>query len=502
MPDHNIERFIGKTISGEDFIGLFPNLYSKLIKLTNHTENHKGFQFKTGLNTDMENFISNEEYNEKYDKMYDGKYDRKYKRDCNGEGIYFTDIDNMSMWLKFTSSFNCPFSGEPIYYQITEMEFCRTVELPLDCRVCIGETKFKADKIILGERISISQMPIWSDTKYCYVNLRDIIRRNLQADFILERIRKPYRVAEFAAVNHDYDTIKYLVRRGAYIPEKYLVSILGKFGGIIDTLIDHKIQLTEEMQLAAMKQNGYAIKYLLESEKYRYLSEEMMIAALGQNPQSIIHIIWHNADPNRNNINITENMLLAAVKKDGNILEILLPRRIEVSEKVIRAALEQNGEVIRILIEHDKKNKTAYVTEELKLFTITNSQKGCTLYEIIKSGSHVSEKMKMEAAIKHYDSLHHLFSANIHVSEEVQITAIKNNWKAIENIIQYVKKTDRYISDEIQIAAIEKSYDSVISLVYHRIPISEKAKLVGIKIYGDEFKRFLSVNNISVPQGT
>jgi hypothetical protein len=114
------ERYILEEMTGEMFCTLFPDLSKKLVKLTNETECHNGFQFKTGLNEDTIPFNPTGE--------------------CEPGGIYFTDIGNMPEWLEYGNK---------------QMKYCRTVTLPPDCRVYVEENKFKADKIILGERVEI-----------------------------------------------------------------------------------------------------------------------------------------------------------------------------------------------------------------------------------------------------------------------------------------------------------------------------------------------------------
>jgi len=50
IPNYNI----GSVLTGKKFNEYFKNKY--LVKLTTQTENHNGFQFKTGLNIDENKF--------------------------------------------------------------------------------------------------------------------------------------------------------------------------------------------------------------------------------------------------------------------------------------------------------------------------------------------------------------------------------------------------------------------------------------------------------------
>ena len=121
-----------KELSGKEFYELFPNLSKKLVKLTNNSECHNGFQFKTGLNKDTASFNPIDE--------------------CQAGGIYFTDIDNLPRWLEY---------GDSV------MKYYRTLTLPPDSRVYIEENKFKADQIILDERVQIGNLHRWLDNVYC-----------------------------------------------------------------------------------------------------------------------------------------------------------------------------------------------------------------------------------------------------------------------------------------------------------------------------------------------
>ena len=118
--DKRVQDYKHNEMTGKEFCTYFPNLSKKLVKLTNIRECHHGFQFETGLNVDTIPFNPTGE--------------------CEPGGIYFTDIGNMPEWLEYGNK---------------QMKYCRTVTLPPDCRVYVEENKFKADKIILGERVEI-----------------------------------------------------------------------------------------------------------------------------------------------------------------------------------------------------------------------------------------------------------------------------------------------------------------------------------------------------------
>ena len=135
--DAEVGDYKSREMTGKEFCTFFPNLSKRLVKLTNKTEIHNGFQFKTGLNEDIIPFDPTGE--------------------CKPGGIYFTDIGNIPIWLE---------------YGYIVMKYCRTVTLPPDCRVYIEENKIKADKMILGERVEIKDLPYWSNNDYCLNAIR------------------------------------------------------------------------------------------------------------------------------------------------------------------------------------------------------------------------------------------------------------------------------------------------------------------------------------------
>ena len=92
---------------------------------------------------------------------------------------------------------------------------------------------------------------------------------------------------------------------------------------------------SEEMQLAAVKQNGYVIEYIKNP------SEAVQLAAVTQNSYAIRYIK-----------NPTEKVQLIAVRKNGGAIEYIK----NPSEAVQLAAVKQNGNAIRYI-----KNPTAKV---------------------------------------------------------------------------------------------------------------------------------------------
>ena len=103
-----------------------------LVKLTNSLENHNGYRFKTGLNIDSIPFNP------------DGE--------CQPGGIYFCQLEDLHLWLNYSDS--------PIV-------FVRFVTIPDDALIYTEKNKFKADRLILGNRMKIGDLKVWKDLEYC-----------------------------------------------------------------------------------------------------------------------------------------------------------------------------------------------------------------------------------------------------------------------------------------------------------------------------------------------
>jgi len=118
-PEHIYELMNYQTLSGAQFNILFKN--KTFVKLTKKDEKHNNLQFETGLNIDIIPF-------KPYGICIDG-------------GIYFTDIDNMALWVE---------------YKNMTMEWMRYVSIPDDAKVFVLENTFKCDKLVLSERHKIT----------------------------------------------------------------------------------------------------------------------------------------------------------------------------------------------------------------------------------------------------------------------------------------------------------------------------------------------------------
>nr|QBK89096.1 MAG: hypothetical protein LCMiAC02_01890 [Mimivirus LCMiAC02] len=136
---------IGNMYSGEKFNQLFPNIL--LFKLTNETENHYDFQFKTGENTDINEF--------------------KPSGKCKRGGLYITEPRNMCKWLNYNEN------GPMINVR-------RALILP-DSLVYIEEDKLKTNKLILGDKTPIRDLEFWDNHKW---SLHSVIQSSRALSYV------------------------------------------------------------------------------------------------------------------------------------------------------------------------------------------------------------------------------------------------------------------------------------------------------------------------------
>lgn len=109
-------------ITGEEFNRIFQGL--QFVKLTNYCENHNGFEFKEGLNSDTKQFNPN--------------------GNCSSGGMYFIKKENIHKWIWYA-------------YHVRMMWWVRSVTIPDDARVYVENGKFKTNKFMLGKRKLIKE---------------------------------------------------------------------------------------------------------------------------------------------------------------------------------------------------------------------------------------------------------------------------------------------------------------------------------------------------------
>ena len=169
-----IESFTGKTMTGREFNDLIGS--EPMIKFTTESENHNGFQLRTGLNVDTQPF-----YN---------------KHSCHCGGIYFTSLYYFHTWVVYSNK-RC-------------VQF-RYVTVPDDARVYIESHKFKADKIIMSEARPLNSIStLWEESKYA---LNGINSQN-----IVYMMQEKFNMPELYYMN----TMKNRPGYVRYVPNKFL----------------------------------------------------------------------------------------------------------------------------------------------------------------------------------------------------------------------------------------------------------------------------------------
>jgi hypothetical protein len=281
-------------ILGKEFSTTFSD--KQFVKLTNESEIHNGFEFKTGLNIDTQLFYPKTNY--------------------IGGGIYFCDINDIAIWQG--SGWNMA-------------HYCRNVILPDDAQIFIEYDeinkcdKYKTNKLILGEKQLIRTLNVWNDEAYCL----NAINKNM-ASFIY--IKNQTSQICMVAVKHCPEVIQLInnqtselcfeaIKQNPYLlkyvdKQTYDLQLLAvKNGGLslehVNFIRDpqkYKVSKDKynEICLTAIKQNSCALEYVLNP------TNEMYLAAVKQNGLSIRFI--------KNKLSMTSEICLEAVKQNSNAL--------------------------------------------------------------------------------------------------------------------------------------------------------------------------------------
>jgi hypothetical protein len=246
--DAEVGDYKSREMTGKEFCTFFPNLSKRLVKLTNKTEIHNGFQFKTGLNEDIIPFDPTGE--------------------CKPGGIYFTDIGNIARWIEYGGN---------------EMKYCRTVTLPSDCRVYIEDNKFKADKIELDERVEISDLPCWLDNDFCLNAL-------IYSDHSLNYINYFNKELQIEAVKiKPYSIISRLLKLKIDISEEIQLIAVQKNWRVLSCLLGYKVDVPEEVQIAAVKKEWSVIQNLINYKVC--ISKAVYFEAIKTNPRTLQYLL-------------------------------------------------------------------------------------------------------------------------------------------------------------------------------------------------------------------
>jgi hypothetical protein len=236
-------------LSGLAFNKRFPS--TVFVKLTNETEIHNGFQFKTGLNVDTVEFDPTGE--------------------CKKGGIYFCRYDKIPMWIQYNQTL-C------INYRI--------VTILDDALIYIEEDKYKANKMILSDKKDIR-----TDEKICKLLLAEDIdpiysvidqtdeickKAVTQNAFALRYIKDQTREICKIAVERNGYVLKYI---GKQTNEICKISV-ARYGDALQYVKDQ----TDELCKIAVAQYGHALEYVKDQ------TEEICKIAVARNGNALKYV--------------------------------------------------------------------------------------------------------------------------------------------------------------------------------------------------------------------
>lgn len=312
-PTEIISNYIGRVLSGTEFNTKLAKVY-KFVKLTNVEENHNGFEFKNGLNIDTNAF-----------------YPSNTRR---GGGIYFTNLNNLAKWLKYSDM---------------EMFYVRAVYIPDDAMVYIDDTgNFKTNKLKLSERIKISDSGVWSDDNFC-----------------IDAINQSFNAFKFIK-NQTNDICEKAIKTGNVFALKYIKLQTNELCFLAIKHNPFALQFvknqTDEMCMEAIKQNDFVLE---ENEKLRRVlvlkyvenqTDKICMEAIKQHPFALQYVknqtyeicveaIKRNAFALQFVKNQTHNLCMMAVKQVGYALKYVKNQ----THKVCVEAIKQNPDAFRLI---------------------------------------------------------------------------------------------------------------------------------------------------------
>ena len=260
----------------------FNDLYThKLVKLTNGLENHNGYQFQTGLNVDSIPFNP--------------------KGECRAGGIYFCSFEKLPLWLD---------------YDIKPMIYARLVTIPHDALVWVELDKFKADRLILGQRQKICDLEEWKDSSYCL----EAVKQNGQ---VLEYVIQQTEELCLLAVKTNALALQYVKEQ----TEELCLKAVQQDG----SALVYVIKQTMELCLEAVKQDGIALEYVKEQ------TPNICLAAVKQNGFALTYVTQQ-----------TPELCLIAVKQNGCALMFVRNQ----TDKICLAAITQNSSAVQYVVIH------------------------------------------------------------------------------------------------------------------------------------------------------
>lgn len=370
MVDHNIGRFIGKEISGEDFIGLFPNLSTKLVKLEAEKKEKSNTNSNTNSNAKSNtNSNANSNKNQNHPKTGLNIFNKKF---YGGDMIYFTNVYGITQWIHTDYERGCFSNGG-----YRELKYYRVVTLLPESKVYIKDTDvLKADRIFLSEKMEISDLPLWLDEDYCLKSVQYPHQTDTMLTF---KYVKNFSIeVQKAAASRKYN--------------KYVVEHLLR-SNIYDS-VDGKIIVPEEVLLAAVRficRNLYGeedcgiLGFLLNRNVK--VSKDVQIEAVKSNYKSVISLFSKK-------IEVPEEIKIFVVKKNGHFIHKFIEYCVPFSDDVLMGAIESSPIIVKDLIKL-----------KIPISETVSKQMVKRNYQLIKYFRRPSEEMQLDAIKQHYNAI-------------------------------------------------------------------------------------------------
>ena len=251
-------------LSGEEFNDKYKNY--EFYKLLYEDLNHHDFTYKNGLNEDTKQFNPTNK--------------------CSEGGLYFTEKEKLPMWISS-------------YYFGTNREyrFITRCFIPNDANVCVGNCKFKSDKLIVDieNKITIENSLLWNDENFCKKAVKynglllEFVKNQTdeickiavsQSGIALKFVNEQtYELCKIACDRFDYSytkIVKYSKNGFYYVNDKtdeICKMVLQKCGNQL-LFVENQ---TENMCKLAVNQNGLALKHVKEQ------TDEICKLAIQQN---------------------------------------------------------------------------------------------------------------------------------------------------------------------------------------------------------------------------
>jgi hypothetical protein len=134
---------VDTSVPGAYFNEMYANC--RVVKLTNESCIHNEFEFKEGLNVDINAF--------------------QYDQECGPDGLYFCTERDTEYWLDYR-----------------DVAFVWDVEIPDDARVSVYDNKIKADRFILSNKRTVID--------FLRKEIKEMIYTNFESHVIIEYIKR------------------------------------------------------------------------------------------------------------------------------------------------------------------------------------------------------------------------------------------------------------------------------------------------------------------------